>query len=498
MIDLGEWLAALRGEGIEIWLDGEDLRYRARTALPADRLAELRARKAELRRFLGAARPDALPPIARVSRHDPIPLTLEQASLWSLDQALPGHAFSNVFAAYHLAGPLDVAALPACFDRIVQRHESLRTRFVVHAGQPAQVIERSPAVTLARLDVGALPAPQRLAACIERGVAEAQAPFDLAQLPLFRVVVVRFSDDEHVLLLTMHHIISDAWSLQVLARELIAAYSDHARVADTLAIQYADYAVWQRRSLADGALAAHRAYWRRQLGGELAPLALATDLARPAAMTFRTARETLVLPRAQVAAFFERGLVEGCTPYMSIVAALELLLHARTGQTDFRLATLVARRNDKALEPLIGLFVNTLLLRADLSGLPTLRDVLGRARRTVLEAYEHQELPFEDLLATIEADRAVERSTIAQVMLLFENAAEPLPTTRGITLSALDVKSKGYIEFTKTLTTFDLIFSVRDAPDALTIHLTYKTALFVPSTIRALLDELSALLRQAA
>jgi amino acid adenylation domain-containing protein len=413
------------------------------------------------------------------------PLSFAQQRLWFLDQLEPDSGLYNIPIALRLSGPLDVAALRKTLDAIVARHEVLRTTFAAVDGVPAQIIGRERPVELRVTDVGRLPTPE-----VEKLLREESSrPFDLSSdLPL-RAALLKLEAEEHILLVVMHHIASDGWSMGAFYRELSIFYEAFCRggVASLpeLPIQYADFTVWQRHWLQGEVLEKQLAYWKQQLS-DIPVLDLPTDQPRPAMQTFRGARQSLALPKAlsdEIQALSRR---EGATLFMTLLAGFQTLLHRYTGQDDFVVGSPIAGRNRAEVEGLIGLFINTLVFRGDLSGDPSFRELLARARKTALDAYEHQDLPFEKLVEELNPDRDLSRSPLFQVMLAFQTMPGNLLALPGLGVSPVELGGE--------TAKFDLTLSVREAAGALTATVEYSTDLFEPATVRRMLERFQILL----
>ena len=294
-----------------------------------------------------------------------------------------------------MRGRLDIEALRRTIETMVERHEALRTTFVSDGDEPLQQIHAATAWALPWFDVVA-------SEVAGRAQAEAARPFDLASGPLLRTTLLRLGDEDHVLLVTMHHIVSDGWSLGVLVRELMALYDGATPMGELptlapLAVQYADFALWQRNWLQGEVLDEQLGYWRERLAG-VPPLELPTDRPRPAVASHRGATHAFVLPAALTGRLRRVGREQGATLYMTLLAAFEALLHRYTGQKDIAIGTPIANRTDEKLEPLIGFFVNTLVLRANVEGNPSFVELLARVQKEALGGYAHQEVPFERLV----------------------------------------------------------------------------------------------------
>ena len=400
--------------------DGSNLKEalaRRIAGLPPDR-------RAALRRLLGEGKlPVANGPItARPRRSSSYPLSYAQERLWFMDQLAPGSPFYNISDAVRIRLPVDIAALERSLNEIVRRHEGLRTRFEVVAGRPAQVIEPELRVPLDLLDLRGLPAEQRPAAAQHLTEEEARRPFDLQSGPLLRTHLLCLDTAEYVLLLSMHHIISDGWSMQIFFHELAALYrafvAGESSPLPELPVQYADYAVWQREWLQGDVLAAQLAYWKRQLA-DLAVLHLPIDRPRPPVASYRGARHEAQLSRELTAGLRALCQAEGATPHMALLALFAVLLGRYSGQDDIVIGSPIAGRNRPETEPLIGFFVNTLLMRVDLSGEPGYREVLRRVREMALAAYSHQDLPFERLVEELQPERSLNRNPLFQVAFQF-------------------------------------------------------------------------------
>ncbi|HEX8128485.1 MAG TPA: amino acid adenylation domain-containing protein [Pyrinomonadaceae bacterium] len=368
------------------------------------------------------------PKIEAAVRPEIIPLSYAQQRLWFLDRLMPGTPLYNVYIAFQLQGAVRVSALEHGLNEIVRRHEVLRTTFPSVYGQPAQHIAPAAPLSLTLEDLSALPAPERESEAAKLITAEALRPFDLEHGPLVRAMLINQGDDS-VLLLTMHHIIADGWSLDVLARELNAFYKASAEgqlapLAE-LKIQYADYALWQREWLRGEVLDRQLDYWRKQLAGAPTVLELPADKPRPASQTFRGARHSFTIP-ADSRQSLEANLKslnrsENATLFMTLLATFSALLSRYSGQRDLLVGTPVANRDRAEVEDLIGFFSNTLALRANLEGDPSFREVVRRIREQALGAYAHQDVPFERLVEELETERDLSRSPLFQVLFSLEN-----------------------------------------------------------------------------
>jgi len=424
----------------------------------------------------------------------PLPLSFAQQRLWFLDQLEPNSPIYNIPTAVRLSGKLDVGALDATLDALVQRHESLRTTFSEHAGSPVQVIAPQVSLPLVCVDLTGLPVASREAEAMRLAMEEARKPFNLAEGPLLRATLLRLDEAEHILLLTMHHIISDGWSMGVLVREMAALYQAFAAGQPSplpeLPIQYADYAHWQREWLQGEVLEKQLAYWRERLGDEPPVLELPTDRPRPAVRTNRGASLTATLPARLLQDLNALARQEGVTLFMVLLAAFQTLLSRYSGQTDISVGTPIAGRRRPEIENLIGVFINTLVMRTDLSGKPTFRELLARVKEVALGAYAHQDIPFEMLVEKLQPERDMSRSPFFQVMLILQNAP-----TGGFELPALALEQ---IPVDPGTATFDITFSAVEMPEGLHLTVEYNTDLFDEATIRRMVGHFETLLGAAA
>ncbi|HEX8189045.1 MAG TPA: condensation domain-containing protein, partial [Pyrinomonadaceae bacterium] len=420
------------------------------------------------------------------------PVSYAQRRLWFLDQLEPGSATYNIPAAVRLRGPLDLAALEQTFRELVRRHESLRTRFTTLDGQPVQVIDPDADFELSPVDLESLPEAEREAESRRLMRQEAGRGFDLSRGPLFRLTLLRLAPDEHVLLLVLHHIISDGWSMGVLVSELGALYDAFSRGAESpleeLPIQYADYAAWQREHLTGETLEAQLAYWRERLQG--APvLELPTDRPRPAAQSFRGATHTSVLSEELTGELRRVSRAEGVTLFMTLLAAFKILLYRYTGQQDLVVGTPVAGRTQVEAEGLIGFFVNTLAIRTQVEGGERFAQLLVRVREATLGAYAHQHVPFERLVEELQPERSLSHTLLFQVSLVLQNAPLPELELSGLSLSPVEMEGE--------TAKFDVTLAVQEKGDELHARWEYNTDLFDAETIGRMAGHFRNLLAHA-
>ncbi|HEV3050635.1 MAG TPA: amino acid adenylation domain-containing protein, partial [Longimicrobium sp.] len=461
-----------------------------RALFEAPTVAELAVRVEEMRR----AELPVLPPVVPVERRGTLPLSFAQERLWFIDRLEPGSTTYNIPAALRLAGALNEPALERAVGEIVRRHEALRTVFAEVDGSPVQMIAPFGGFTLPMEDLAGLSEADREAAVRRRTGKEAARPFDLSAGPLFRAALLRLSAEEHVLLLSMHHIVSDGWSMGVLFRELSALYDAYRGGRESplpdLPVQYADYALWQREQLEGEALDRQLSYWREQLSGAPELLELPTDRPRPPVQTYRGASVSVELSAELLEGLQALGRREGATLYMTLLGAFQVLLSKYGGGEDVVVGSPIAGRTRKEIEELIGFFVNTLVLRTDLSGNPSFRELLARVREATLGAYANQEVPFEKLVAELQPERSMSHSPLFQVMFTLQNAGGGGGALPGLSVSAAGAE----LESAK----FDLSLALAATPQGLHGGLNYNTDLFERATVERMLGHLERVLEQVA
>ncbi|MCW5318205.1 amino acid adenylation domain-containing protein [Nostoc sp. KVJ3] len=373
------------------------------------------------------------------------PASFAQQRLWFLDQLIPDNGIYNVPTVIRLTGSLKLAALEQTFNEIVRRHETLRTTFIVSDGQPLQAIAPSLTIPLSVLDLQRSPDDEQEVKAKSIITTEIEHPFDLSSGPLLRVILLVLSETEHILLLNMHHIICDDWSMGVLIRELGTLYAAFAQNQPSplleLPLQYADFAHWQREWLQGEVLQTQLAYWREQLNG-ISILHLPTDKPRPAIQSYQGATQFLELPLKLIDALEKLSQQEGVTLFMTLVAAFQTLLYRYTHQENIALGSPIANRNRSEIEGIIGFFVNSLVLRSNLSENPTFRELLGRVREVTLGAYSHQDLPFEKLVEELHPERNLSHHPLFQVVFGFQNAPMSALELPGLVPSFLNIDLK--------------------------------------------------------
>jgi amino acid adenylation domain-containing protein len=435
---------------------------------------------------------EANQPIQRRPIEGPIPLSYTQQRLWFLDQFDPGTATYNSPAAARLRGSLNIPALEQSVNEILRRHDGLRTQFTIVEGQPRQVIRPYQPLALRAQDLSHLSEEEREAEARRLVEEEARRPFDLSNDLLFRFELLRLGENDHIAMMTMHHIICDGWSYIVFARELAMLYTafikDEPSPLSPLPIQYPDFAIWQREWLQSEALSGQLAYWKQQLGGKLPVLELPTDYLRPPVQTYREARHISLLSPALSQALDRLCRQEGVTLFMLLLAAFKLLLQRYTGQEDIIVGSPIAGRNRVELENLIGFFINTLVLRTDLSGDISFRELLKRVRTVTLAAYANQDIPFELLLEELQPERDLSRTPLFQVffnMFNFSDDVIDLPEVTAEGLARPEIGSK-----------FDLTLYVEEEAEQTLLRLVYNADLFSRERMVEMLTQYEQLLTQ--
>ncbi|HEX7242133.1 MAG TPA: amino acid adenylation domain-containing protein, partial [Longimicrobiaceae bacterium] len=430
------------------------------------------------------------PPVVPVPRDRPLPLSFAQQRLWFVEQVEPGTSAYNIPVPMRLRGPLDAAVLGRALDEVVRRHEALRTVFAGAGGEPAQVVRPASRGVLAEVELGALPAEAAARELQRLTDAESLRPFDLERGPLFRAVLVRVAPDDAALLLSMHHIVSDGWSMGVLTRELSVLYGAFSRGEPSplaeLPFQYADFAAWQRGWLSGGTLERQLAWWKAQLAGAPPLLELPTDRPRTAVRNARGGVQLFSLPADTSRALRELSRREGATLFMTLLAAWQLLLARHAGQEDVVVGSPIAGRTHLELEGMIGFFVNTLALRTDLSGDPTFPELLGRVRETTLGAYQHQDVPFERLVEELEVPRSLTHSPLFQAVLSLQNV-ERMEERLGE--ARVEPLGRG-----RLAVRFDLTLALMEEGEEIHGALTYRAELWDGETTGRMLDHLRHLL----
>jgi amino acid adenylation domain-containing protein len=496
-------LRELHARGVKLWLQEGNLRSRApEGAITPALRSQISSAKQALVEYLQAAQGTAaLPSVDRTDRDASIPLSFAQQRLWFLNQLEDGaSATYNMPFAFRLNGELDVEALEESLNEIVRRHESLRTTYRVAEGRhdAHQVIKEHTAFRPPLIDVPILTQGGQLTAEAERlALAEARRPFDLSRDVLLRAALLRAepadssqSPREHILLLTMHHIASDIWSVGVLVRELSLLYRAFHQGAPSplpeLPIQYADFASWQRRQMQERRLNEDLGYWRQQLAGAPPLLELPSDRPRPPVQTFDGGVCYHTLSPALTSALKTLSIRSECTLFMTLLAAFNVLLMRLSGQEDLVIGTPIAGRTQAEVAPLIGSFVNALVLRTNLSGNPPFQELLKRVRTVALDAYRHQELPFEALVEALKPPRSLSYPPLYQVMFALQNVPLSAIELPGVSLSLL--------EMGEVTAKFDLHVSMLETEQGIRGVWIYNKALFDGATVARMVSHFETLL----
>ncbi|MEM7356403.1 MAG: amino acid adenylation domain-containing protein, partial [Acidobacteriota bacterium] len=434
-----------------------------------------------------------VPPVVRIPRDGDLPLSYSQLRLWFLDRLDPGDPGFNIPGAFHLEGDLDPVALERGLNEIVRRHESLRTVFADRAGVPRQVILDYLDLVLPRIDLGHLEVSHREAELERRLAAEATFSFDLLRGPLLRCCLFILAPGHHALAITLHHIVSDGWSMGVFVREMAHAYGRF-RGADLpdlppLPVQYADYAGWQREWLEGGAMEQGLAYWRDAMANHPGELALPIDRPRPAIRSSLGAQSETTLEAPLLAALRTASSTASATLFMTLTAAIQALLGRLASQDDVSVGTYIANRQRGETEDLIGFFINTLVLRSQLDRARGFGHLLSQIRDVTLGAYAHQEIPFEKLLDALQPARDLSSTPLIQVMCVLQNMPGEAPWLPGVELHEIDGDDHAVH--------YDLTFWMFEEGDALRIVCQYTRALFGATTIQRMLGQLHGLLGEA-
>ena len=501
-----ELLTELQSLGITLWAEGDRLRARAPKGAMTTRLQQMvQAHKAEILAFLQQATTPQLPAIQSVPHGPTTPLSFAQQRLWFLYQLEGPSPTYNIISALRLRGELDSTVLEAAINEIVRRHEALRTTFSVVDGEAVQSMAPTLTVPLTQVDLNHLrvPAKRQPAQMAELNRLMAQAaeqPFDLTQLPLLRVTLYLLGPDDHALLINIHHIIADGWSMSVFMQELDVLYcafvAGQRSPLTRLPIQYADFAHWQRQWLAGDAFARQLAYWQQQLAGAPTQLNLPTDRPRPPVQTFRGNTITFEIDSNLTAALTRLSQEHGISLFMTVYAALSVLLFRYSGQEDIVIGSPIANRNYRETEALIGIFINTLALRTDLAGNPTFVELLQRVRQVTLDAYAHQDVPFEQVVSALQLERTLSHSPLFQVLFLLHNQAFEQTKLADLQVTPRQVKNET-AKFDLSIMMGETTVDSQDSATGKRLwgDLEYNTDLFDETTIQRLIGHFQTLLR---
>lgn len=492
--DVASLLSTLHSMDIQLQVEGNRLTLNApKGAVTTELRQRIKQHKADIIRFHQHNNSNMAARIPALSRQDPMPCSFAQQRLWLLDKLEPGSYTYNIPIFLRVKGELQLTVLQAALNEIVSRHESLRTIFREsddEINEPQQWI--LPQLNIAALltDLSKLPENEAEARLREQAIREVETPFNLAQGPLLRLHVIKVAAHHHVLLLTLHHIIFDGLSLDILLKELSTLYTAFSTqqpspLAD-LTIHYADYSSWQRNRMTGVYLQEHLSFWRKQLEGAPPLLGLPTDHPRPALQSYAGARQTFETSTETTQKFRELSQQNGATLFMAFHAVLAILLARYTGKDDIVIGAPVANRNQHQLEALIGFFTNTMVLRSEVRPDNSFNDLLSQVKKQALQAYKYQELPFEKLVDELKIERSMSHNPLFQVLFSFQNAH-----TEGFSLPHVDIAP---LAFDYTVSKFDLSFIVREHQNKFTVILEYSTALFDAATIQRMMGHFHALM----
>ncbi|MCP4996507.1 MAG: amino acid adenylation domain-containing protein, partial [Gammaproteobacteria bacterium] len=445
---------------------------------------------AQLADRVSQAQEPARPPIQPMEHKGDLPLSFAQQRLWFLDHLEGPRATYNIPGAIRLTGSLNIRALQQSFTEIIRRHESLRTTFLTTDGQAQQIIHSEPTFVLPVIDLQHLSSMEQTQCISPLAFAEAQRPFDLSSNLMLRAILVQQDQDDFVLLVTMHHIASDGWSMGVLIQEVSALYAAFVQGRPSplpdLTVQYADFALWQRDWFQGEVLQAQLSYWQQQLAHLPALLELPTDRPRPPVQTFQGRHFHFSIPHPLSQALQQLGLQTQTTLFMTLLAAFKVLLRRYSGQTDIVVGSPIANRTQRKIENLIGFFVNTLILRSNLADNPSFKELLSQVRQTTLEAYRHQDLPFEMLVEALQPERSLSHSPLFQVMFVLQNAPNASLNWPDLSLSPVETET--------AIAKFDLTLSITETDQGLQGTWEYNTDLFEPLTIERMTTHFQQLL----
>jgi amino acid adenylation domain-containing protein/non-ribosomal peptide synthase protein (TIGR01720 family) len=489
-----ELLSRLRDLHVQVIADGERLRVRApEGALTPELQAALAAHKAAILALLkGSSAVAAAPAPRAAAAGDALPLSFAQERFWFLEHLEQGTSAHHLVFAIRFEGALDERAVRGALQHLVDRHAALRTSFVDDGGRPRQVIAVHAAADVRLVDLQQHPAAERFTEAVRVAQAASREPFDLGRAPLMRNLLLRISPLDHVLAFVFHHIVSDGWSTGIVMRDFAEAYraaqSGTAATLPPLPVGYADFALRQREALASGALAAQTDYWKKQLTG-LSTLELPTDRPRPAVLTVRGAEYRFTLGKALSESLVRLSHREGVTLFMTALAGFQALLHRYSQQDEFAVGTAIAGRSAAEFDDVVGPFINTLVLRSNLEGNPSFRELLRRVRVTALDAYANQDLPFEKLVDELQPDRDLSRNALYQVIFALQNLPVPDVRLEGLTLSVVPLE--------RVTAALDLDWLLYPTPEGLQGTIRYSSDLFDAATVARMARHYEHLLESA-
>ncbi|MEA5617541.1 amino acid adenylation domain-containing protein [Cronbergia sp. UHCC 0137] len=493
MKTIEKFLAHLYNLDVKLWVEDTNLRCSIPDDVLTDELSvELRSRKSEIINFLRQAKlsTNYTQAITPAERNSHLPLSFAQQRLWFLEQLQPDSYTYNLPTAVRLKGILDIVVLERSLNTIIQRHELLRTNFKTVDGNPVVHIQPSVTLPIAAIDLQNFNLIEQDEEVHNLALKEAQTPFNLATDVLLRVKIIQLAEDENVVLFTMHHIVADGWSMEILIKELKILYTafiaNQPSPLPELEIQYVDFAIWQRKWLQGEVLETQLDYWRQQLGGILPVLQLPADYPRGRVQTFRGAIESFSLSSKLSQDIIKLAKNAGVTPFVTLLTAYKILLHRYTGQTDIIVGTPVANRHRREIEGLIGFFVNTLVLRTSLADNPSFQDLLQQLKNTTWQAYDHQDIPFEKLVEVLQPERDLSFNPLFQVKFRLENAPTEKLELPGLTLTPLNR--------TEASAKLDLSLDMYETSKGFVGAFEYNRDLFAPETINRMIGHFQTLL----
>lgn len=427
----------------------------------------------------------------KVKKPHIFPMSFAQQRLWFIDQLQLDNFAYQMQTALRLTGFLNEVALLKTINEVLRRHEVLRTAFGTMKGKPVQIIIPNLNLDLPTISLEELTDIEQEAEIKNLILPEIQQPFDLRQAPLLQVTLLRLKETEHILVFTIHHIVSDLWSMRILVEEVTVLYEafskDRPSPLGELPIQYADFAVWQHQWLQGKVLQTQLDYWKRQLGSTYPRLVFPKPPSRSSAESSRGAKQSFTLSKDLTEAIDLLSRQEGVTLFMTLLAVFQVLLHCFTGIGDIRVGSPIASRNRVEIEKLIGFFVNTLVLRIDLSGNPSFRELLLRSRQVTLEAYAHQDLPFEKLVVELQPERNLNNNPLYQAWFVLQNVSIPRLELSGLSITPFEVE--------KDTVRHDLLLEIRESSEGLRGRFEYKTDLFYEVSISRLIEHFKTLVQ---
>lgn len=484
-MSIEQFISSLSAKNIRLWIDGEKLRCDAPKAeLTAQLRSELAERKGEIIHFFKGLHQGEERVVTKLNRNQDLGLSFAQERLWFLDQLVPGNVAYNNSAAWRLKGEINIIALKKSFQNLIDRHETLRTTFELKGDRPVQKIHSDVSLSFKEIDLSKESRVYQEELVSNMVVNEARTPMNLTEGPLFRGILIRLQACEYILMLNPHHIISDGWSWSVLFKELEAMYLSEvegkAAAIEPLEVQYADFAMWQKKYLQGQVLEQHLSYWKDKLSGAPALLGLPCDFPRPKLQTYNGKRKYIEIPKLYTEQLKKISSEKKVSLYMILLTFVNLLFYAYTGSEDLCIGTPVASRNQKECESIFGFFVNTLVLRNQIQKNMTFEELLIEVRETCLEAFEHQDIPFEKLVEELNVDRNTSYSPLVQTIFVLQDVKEADFKIKGIEVAP-------YV-FDRKTSRFELEIYLWESEEQLEGYFEYNTDLFKETTIERMMD----------